>query len=243
MVTILDNYTRATILQSRLNELVESNKVKCAEKQSYFDEFADAIKKLEQAVEDYNTLSSAGNLLNKIADGRVKKAIDFIATAVNDALLKVFKDDFKQIKVEISSHMDAYPQLNFVLQNPDGMKRNLKTQEGDGLGQIISLLATMCLLYISGGRRFMLLDEVLNGLHPNALELIDEILTVFEDRLGFQFLMINHGYTPNRGVIYHLGKQNDTTFCRDVELIGYDENEEVIIETMESEGFIGADDE
>ena len=139
--------------------------------------------------------------------------------------------------------MDAYPQLNFVLQNPDGMKRNLKTQEGDGLGQIISLLATMCLLYISGGRRFMLLDEVLNGLHPDALELIDEILTVFEDRLGFQFLMINHGYTLNRGAIYHLGKQNDTTFCRDVELIGYDENEEVIIETMESEGFIGADDE
>lgn len=220
----LTNFERAYALQGDVSSLCETNRIKVENKQELFKDLCEQVKLLEDAVEEYNTLSGAGNLLNKIADARVKKAIDFIAMAVNDTLQKVFKDDFKQIVVEITSHMDTYPQLNFLLQNPDGLQRNLKTQEGDGLSQIISLLSTICLLYISGGRRFMLLDEVLNGLHPTALKVIEEILTVFEDKLGFQFMMINHGYTPNRGAVYHIDKQGGTTYCRGVELVGYDED-------------------
>lgn len=158
-------------------------------------------------------LKSAANLLSQVMDQGLANAVSFITEVINDALRKVFPRDIKKIKLELSPYNASHPQLNLVLMTKQGLRR-LKTQEGTGLKQIISVLYIMCLIFLGGGRKFVFLDEVLDGLHEDAMEIMDTLLDIFVSDLGFQIMLAEHGYPvgENTNPYYIIKTENGSVF-------------------------------
>ncbi len=195
------------------DKLIHENELKEKEKKGLLNEISEMNREITENHKELQTVIEACNLLTKLADARVKKGLDFIVKIINDTLIKLFPEDFKALRVEMDAYHETYPQMRLTLITSKDRVRSLKTQEGNGVSQVISLLYILCLLYISGYRRFIHIDEVLNGLHPDAWALIDDILKLFEDKLGYQFIITQHGYTPKNGrvVVLKKGKNGMTT--------------------------------
>lgn len=197
------------------HKLVHENSLKEKDKVSLLNDISKMNKTITDLNIELNSVVEACNLLTKLADTRVKKGLDFIVKIINDTLIKLFPEDFKALKVDMDAYHETYPQMRLTLITSKDKVRSLKTQEGNGVSQVISLLYILCLLYISGYRRFIHIDEVLNGLHPDAWALIDDILKLFEDKLGYQFIITQHGYTPKNGRVIVLKKGNTGMTCVD----------------------------
>lgn len=197
---------QVNLLLARGTTLIHENKVKEKDKLELMYEVKELNASITEDNKELNQIIDAGNLLTKLADSRVKKALDFIVKIINDTLIKLFPNDFKAIQVEMDAYHETYPQMRLKLITANDKVRSLKTQEGNGVSQIVSLLYIICLIYISGYRRFVHIDEVLNGLHPDAWELIDDILKLFEEKLDFQFIITQHGYEPKNGRVVYLKK-------------------------------------
>ena len=75
----------------------------------------------------------------------------------------------------------------------DGIKtRDLQLQTGTGLRQVISFLFILSTIEIRKGRRLLLADELLSGLHPEAKRIVMDILQIFAED-GFQFAFVEYG--------------------------------------------------
>jgi hypothetical protein len=219
-------------LNTVADRLIVENEMKEKSKLVLLQDVAEINKLIESEIKKQITTVEACNLLTKLADSRVKKALNFIVTIINDTLSKLFPDDFKKIEVEMDAYHETYPQMRLKLINSKGKVRSLKTQEGTGVSQIISIFYIICLIYITGYRRFVHLDEVLNGLHTDAWEMVDDILKLFEDKLGFQFIITQHNYIPKNGRMYYLAKDNhEVTYVS--KIVDMVDGEEIIVEDNE----------
>ena len=69
-------------------------------------------------------------------------------------------------------------------------------------------LFVLSLIEIRKGRRLLMMDELLSGLHPEAKAIVVRIMTIFAEE-GFQFVMVEYGVNE-LGKIYLVEKPDST---------------------------------
>ena len=164
------------------------------------------IKDMESELE---TSQNAIEILRTVSDKTVKGSYEFLEHTINDALGRIFVDEKRQIKIVESSIQGQYPQIDLDIETSNGV--HSISRDGHGIAQVISLLSSLCLIVLTGSRRFMALDEVLSGLSNEALEVIDNILHDFVN-IGFNFIINEHGVLFKGAKVYEIEMQNGKSF-------------------------------
>ena len=114
-------------------------------------------------------------------------------------------------------------------------------QSGTGLQQIVSVLFTICLIEIRKGRRFLILDEKLSGLHKSAKRIMSEILQIFTEG-GFQFIFVEYSLN-DFGKIYNVEKPGMVSKIYDLEGDDYDDTSVFLFSEGKDLGFELEDEE
>lgn len=173
----------------------------------------------------YVTMLEAQQLLSTVSEENSNKVLSYITSVINRALAELFPHDTRRIFLEKKLHNGQYPHINVVLETAEGRQRDLTLQSGTGLRQVISFLFTLSLIEIRKGRRILIMDELLSGLHKEAKAVVKRIMEIFAEE-GFQFIMVEYGI-DDLGKIYLVEKPNTeaTVTC----LEGQEYNNEVFI--------------
>ena len=199
-------------------------------------------KKLLEAQTEYVKLLDAQKLLSTVSDDNTDKTLSFITQMVNKTLQEVFTDS-NRVRIELYKKLYAgsKPHIKLRLINEKGMVFNsLDLQTGTGILQVISFMYTLCLIEIRKGRRFLIVDERLNGLHKESKRVIAEIIKIFSEQ-GFQFIFVE--YTLNDlGKIYNVEKHGDKSVLVDLEGRKYDDSMINVSDIPEAELSILDDD-
>lgn len=172
-------------------------------KESLAKQIEEIVKQNASNREALDIATHAIEILRGVSDEAVQKSYEFLETSINDSLARMFKDSVRQIKLIEFTKNGQYPQLEVQLLTDNGQVRSLKTDSGHGIAQIISLMCIINLTVITGGRRFIVTDEVLSGLSVNNRIIMSEILWAFTT-IGFQFLINDHGFVPAGSCVHHL---------------------------------------
>lgn len=163
----------------------------------------------EQYKEAYDVTTHAIEILKKLSDNAVEDAYRFIEGSINDALSKMFTKTSRSIKITEYIRDEKYPQLEIELCVGSGIKRSLKADSGHGIAQIISILSILCLIVLTGARRILCIDEVLSGVSTENKRIITDILWSFTE-IGFQFIIVEHGFIPRGAKVYEMELDGDT---------------------------------
>ena len=201
-----DNNEIATIC-SNIDNIIGQQKLLKAQKAGFEEkvkEYNETINLLNKGISDMKT---ALGVLNTVKDMNTAQSYAFIEHNLNLALDKVFTGKIRKIKLVEGTLNGKYPELRLELITENNVKRSLKTDSGHGMRQGVSLLITLCLICISGARKFLVLDEVLTGLSPEAKEAVDEILWTFAG-IGFQFVIVEHSFIAKGSHVYRLELNN-----------------------------------
>lgn len=135
-------------------------------------------------------LKRACILITSVSDDTVNSVLNDIKQVINRALSVIFKDSPRSIDIVPVMYKERYPHFLVKLYNENDIERTFK-QSGAGLAQVISFLATVCMIDVKGCRKILVMDEILNGLHPSAKDLVYVIMASLTDR--FQFICIEYG--------------------------------------------------
>ena len=164
------------------------------------------IKQLEEKNQQYLVMLEAQKLLVSISDQNTNAVLDYITGIINKTLGELFPHDSRRIYLEKTMYKGQYAQINIKLTGTNGKTRDLQLQTGTGLRQVISFLFILSTIEIRKGRRLLLADELLSGLHPEAKRIVMEILQIFAED-GFQFAFVEYGVN-DVGRIYMVEKPN-----------------------------------
>ena len=166
------------------------------------EKFLDSAKEHEQSIVTLSAAlkdnKEALGLLNTVKDMNTAQSYAFIEHNLNIALEKVFNGSVRRIRLVEGTYNSKYPELRLELITENNVKRSLKTDSGHGMRQVVSLLCTLCLICVS---------EVLTGLSPASRQAVDDILWAFAD-IGFQFLIVEHGFIAKGSQVYELKLEN-----------------------------------
>ena len=164
---------------------------------SVSSEYAEVVRHL-------GVLEDVNKILSIVNDTNTSNTIDFITAVVNKTLGQMFKGDPRSIVLEKSLYAGKHVHLNVTLTTSDGTVRDLKTQSGTGLRQVVSFLFLVSLIELRKGRRILFMDELLSGVHSSAKAVLGEIMQIFAES-GFQFVMVEYGIN-DLGRIYNVEK-------------------------------------
>lgn len=169
------------------------------------EKIQDTINELEKK---YVDMLEAQQLLATISEENSNKVLSYITSIINRALSELFPHDTRRVYLEKTLHANQHAHINVVLETSEGRKRDLTIQSGTGLRQVISFLFVLSLIEIRKGRRLLMMDELLSGLHPEAKAIVVRIMTIFAEE-GFQFVMVEYGVNE-LGKIYLVEKPDNT---------------------------------
>lgn len=155
----------------------------------------------------YVNLINTQKLLSAVSDENTEATLQFVSGVINKALAEIFKGDTRRIYLTKKLHGGTRPHIVLELENGKGEKLDMTIQSGTGLRQIVSVLFVICLIEVRKGRRLVILDERLSGLHKEAKRILSEIIKIFAEG-GFQFLFVE--YTLNDlGKLYIVEKPGE----------------------------------
>lgn len=167
---------------------------------------ADALKKeIDKTSADLQTYICACNLLGEVSDETTQDTLDKISGVINKALGVLFPTDSRTVRISKSMYREVHPHFNVDLITENGVVRSFK-QSGSGLAQVISFLFTICLIDARGGRKVLVMDELLNGLHPTAKGIVRDLMLAVSSR--FQFITVEYGMDVEKE--YLIEKANGT---------------------------------
>ena len=173
-----------------------------------------SIKQLAEQNKDnkeaLDIATHAIEILRQVSDEAVSKAYGFLETSLNASLEKMFAHTTRKIQIKESIRSNQYPQLELILHVGNGKTRSLKTDSGHGLAQIVSLLSILSLIVITGSRRILVMDEVISGLSVHNRKIVNDILWTFS-KIGFQFIVNDHGFVVEGSKVYHLEMNGDVS--------------------------------
>lgn len=152
----------------------------------------------------YVNMIEAQQLLTTVSDSNTTAVLDYITGIINKTLGELFPHDSRRIYLEKSMYQGQHAHINIKLTGTNGKTRDLTLQSGTGLRQVISFLFVLSLIEIRKGRRLLIADELLSGLHPEAKRIIQDIISIFADE-GFQFAFVEYGVN-NLGKVYLVEK-------------------------------------
>ena len=189
------------------SSLIGSLKRDLAEKKNLEKKRESLLKSLVCSQKEFFDMTNAQKVLSTISDDNTTEVLKFITSMVNKVLADIFPDDIKRIQLTKKLFAGSKPHINVEVVNGDGIALDLNDQEGAGIGQIISVLYIICLIEIRKGRRLVILDEKLNGLHERAKVILAEIIKIFSEA-GFQFIFVEYSLN-NLGKIYIAEKRGN----------------------------------
>lgn len=174
-------------------------------------EVMENIVQLESEVSDmeiqYETMLEAQQLLSTVSDDNTTATLDYITGVINKTLAEAFPYDTRRVYLKPKLHAGQYPHIIVILETGNGKQRNFLLQAGTGLRQLVSFLFTICLIEVRGGRKLVVMDELLSGVHPSCKEIIKEIMRIFASN-GYQFIIVEYGEN-NFGKMYIAEKPGD----------------------------------
>lgn len=216
----LDNLSVDELIKEGYN-VIASQEEKLKQKVLIDKRVSNLEKEIEEAEVLLETYLKASTLIGTVADENTKATIDKITVVINKALRVLFPNDVIEVSLEQEMYRKSYPHFKVTLKL-DGKERTFK-QNGTGLAQIVSFLFTVSLVDARGGRKIIVMDELLNGLHPDAKYIIKGLIEALSNR--FQFIIVEYGV--DIGKQYKIEKEGGTanveeyisgTYYKDVEI-------------------------
>ena len=165
------------------------------------------LKQLGDMNTQYANMLEAQQLLTTVSDENTTTVLDYITGIINKTLGELFPHDSRRIFLKKSMYQGQHAHITVQLTGTNGKVRDLTLQSGTGLRQVISFLFVLCLIEIRKGRRVLLADELLNGMHPVAKQLVCNIIQIFAEE-GFQFIFVEYGVN-SLGRIYLVEKPGE----------------------------------
>lgn len=167
------------------------------------------IENLSKLNNQYAIFLEAQQLLAVVSDSNTTAVLDYITGVINKALTELFPYDARRVSLEKKMYNGQHAHIVVKLVNSEGRERDLSLQSGTGLRQVISFLFVISLIEIRKGRRILLMDELLNGLHSHAKAIVFDIIKIFAEE-GFQFIIVEYAVN-NFGKMYIAEKPEQTS--------------------------------
>lgn len=164
-------------------------------------------EEIKEKQHDLDTHLCACNLVANVSDAVTQETLDRITGVINKALGVLFPHDARTIRITKRLHNDTYPHFIVELRTSEGYVRTFK-QSGTGLAQVISVLFNLCLIDAHGGRKIIAMDELLGGLHPDAKQILAELMYALSDR--FQFIFVEYGLDIGKQYVVQMNKGTST---------------------------------
>lgn len=177
------------LLQSSRDFIVEQE-TKTKAKESIGAQLEALAKELDEKGRTLEDMVRAATILGNVADENTQFILTKITGVINSALAEMFKEDKRSISIKQTMYRNVYPHFVVELETEEGVKRTFK-QSGTGLAQVISFLFTVCLIDARKGRKIIVMDELLNGLHPDAKVIVKNLIKVLSGK--FQFVIVEYG--------------------------------------------------
>lgn len=198
-------------LKETASQLLIKERAKSKIKSNMLERLAVLERQVDEKSKLYDVYLRAATIVGNVADENTTQKLSAITTVINRALSILFPNGERKISIQQVMYRNAYPHFNVILTTEGGVERTFK-QSGTGLGQIVSFLFVACLIDARGGRKLMIMDEVLNGLHPDAKALVKELMLALSKR--FQFICVEYGL--NIGKQYEVVKVGGTSSIKEL---------------------------
>lgn len=162
-------------------------------KQSRLVERALEVEEYENNRQLYINRSKALQYIILLSDDNTRKLREYLESIINGALELVFGKHTYRFSL-VSDLKRQHVSLNLLeYKNGEWNTLDIKNQTGDGMGQIIAFLFTVVLTEITNHRMLFVSDEVLGGLHQDAVNMVKRCLREFDTHNG-QFAMIEYTF-------------------------------------------------
>lgn len=189
---------------SSLTTRVQSIRHAFDTKEKTKDKLIDLQKRYQEGYISFDIIIETQRILSTVADENTTRVVNFIESIINKALLQMYPKGDYYIEVKKSLRGGTNPQMEVILYTSEGKSLDLEDQAGDGISRIVSLLFSLCVIELQGVRKFVAVDEVLNGFHEDSLVIVKSILQMFV-KGGFQFIMSEYDIL-DMGTIYEAHK-------------------------------------